>query len=222
MNLAAWTLAGVVLLALLAYLLSRLTRERGLAAVVFVIAAGLLALRQVALAVPVALFAYGLWRRGAPIPGPAPGQSSAARSAALAMTLDHDSGEMDGEVLTGPLAGRRLSGLTLAELQELMTLFEATADTDSLSLLIAYLERRRDADEPEAEAQAPPPEGGVMTEADAYRVLGLAPGASLEEVRAAYRRLIRRVHPDLGGSGALAAMLNAAKERLDPDVPRSN
>jgi curved DNA-binding protein CbpA len=55
-----------------------------------------------------------------------------------------------------------------------------------------------------------------MTEAEAYRVLGLPQGASIEEVRAAYRRLIRRVHPDLGGSSALAAMLNAAKELLDP------
>jgi curved DNA-binding protein CbpA len=55
-----------------------------------------------------------------------------------------------------------------------------------------------------------------MTEAEAYRVLGLAPGASLEEVREAYRRLMKRVHPDLGGSSALAAMLNAAKEILDP------
>jgi curved DNA-binding protein CbpA len=55
-----------------------------------------------------------------------------------------------------------------------------------------------------------------MSEAEAYRVLGLAPGASVEEVRGAYRRLMRRVHPDLGGSSALAAMINAAKEVLDP------
>jgi curved DNA-binding protein CbpA len=55
-----------------------------------------------------------------------------------------------------------------------------------------------------------------MTEAEAYRVLGLDPGASLEEVRAAYHRLMKRVHPDLGGSGALAAMLNEAKQVLDP------
>jgi curved DNA-binding protein CbpA len=55
-----------------------------------------------------------------------------------------------------------------------------------------------------------------MSEEDAYRMLGLEPGASLEEVRAAYRRLIRKVHPDLGGSPALAALLNAAKKRLDP------
>jgi hypothetical protein len=25
-----------------------------------------------------------------------------------------------------------------------------------------------------------------------------------------------KVHPDLGGSGALAALINAAKDRLDP------
>jgi curved DNA-binding protein CbpA len=55
-----------------------------------------------------------------------------------------------------------------------------------------------------------------MTEAEAYRVRGLAPGASVEEVRADSRRLMKRVHPDLGGSSALAEMLNAAKELLDP------
>ena len=55
-----------------------------------------------------------------------------------------------------------------------------------------------------------------MTVAEAYRVLGLAPGASVEEVRAAYRRLMRRVHPDLGGSGGLAALLNEARRVLDP------
>ena len=66
--------------------------------------------------------------------------------------------------------------------------------------------------------------GGSERRLDAglEQVLGLAPGASVEDVRAAYRRLIRRVHPDLGGTSALAALLNAAKERLDPDVPRSN
>ena len=55
-----------------------------------------------------------------------------------------------------------------------------------------------------------------MSEAEAYRVLGLSPGASLDEVRLAYRRLMKRVHPDLGGSGVLAAMLNEAKQVLDP------
>ena len=63
-----------------------------------------------------------------------------------------------------------------------------------------------------------------MTEAEAYRVLGLAPGASLEEVRAAYRRLIRRVHPDLGGSSRARRdaqrRQGAARPGLSPD-PRA-
>ncbi len=125
------------------------------------------------------------------------------------MTLDHDSGAMDGEVRTGRFRGARLSALSPTEVQDLVAEFEAAGDHDSLALLLAWLDRRG------TPHQAPPP-SGTMTEAEAYRVLGLAPGASVEEVRSAYRRLMRRVHPDLGGSSPLAAMLNAAKELLDP------
>jgi DnaJ-domain-containing protein 1 len=127
------------------------------------------------------------------------------------MTLDHATGLMDGEVTTGPERGAWLSRLGAPELQALAARFEAEGDEDSLSLLLAWMERhRRPRDSASASSE------GAMTEAEAYRVLGLAEGASVEEVRAAYRRLIRKVHPDLGGSSALAALLNAAKERLDP------
>jgi DnaJ-domain-containing protein 1 len=120
---------------------------------------------------------------------------------------------MDGEVLAGRFAGRTLARLAVEDLQALAAEFDAAGDEESLAVLLAYLERRGVArEEPE-----PPGAGGQsMTEAEAYRVLGLAPGASLEDVRAAYRRLMKRVHPDLGGSSPLAAMLNAAKELLDP------
>ena len=127
------------------------------------------------------------------------------------MTLDHDTGEMDGEVLQGAFAGARLSDLGQAQLQRLVAELDGLGDEDSLSLLLAYLDRRRG-----PEPDTPPPAGPAMTEAEAYRILGLAPGASVGEVRAAYRRLMKRVHPDLGGSSALAAMINAAKELLDP------
>lgn len=54
----------------------------------------------------------------------------------------------------------------------------------------------------------------AMTEAQACAVLGLAPGASREEVLAAHRRLIQKVHPDAGGSDYLAAEINRARDRL--------
>ena len=55
-----------------------------------------------------------------------------------------------------------------------------------------------------------------MSRAEALRVLGLKDGASREDIRAAHRRLILKLHPDLGGSDALAALINQAKARLDP------
>jgi DnaJ domain len=144
---------------------------------------------------------------------PSPGRASEVRTDALAMTLDHDTGAMNGEVLAGRFAGRRLSELTPEELQALIDDMEG--DEDSRSLIWAYLDRRGG----EAEGAAPPPDPGAMSEADAYNVLGLEPGAGPEEIRAAHRRLMKRVHPDLGGSPALAAMLNTAKKRLDPGAP---
>jgi curved DNA-binding protein CbpA len=49
----------------------------------------------------------------------------------------------------------------------------------------------------------------------ARAILGVGPAASAAEIRAAYRRLMRRAHPDLGGANHLAAELNAARDRLE-------
>ncbi|HEX7875315.1 MAG TPA: DnaJ domain-containing protein [Sphingobium sp.] len=48
----------------------------------------------------------------------------------------------------------------------------------------------------------------------ARALLGLAPDASAEDIRAAHRRLIASVHPDRGGTEALAAQINAARDLL--------
>ncbi len=61
---------------------------------------------------------------------------------------------------------------------------------------------------------APPPRGGAMTRAEAYAVLGLAPGAAEAEIRAAHRRLMRAGHPDIGGSDWIAARINQARDVL--------
>jgi curved DNA-binding protein CbpA len=53
-----------------------------------------------------------------------------------------------------------------------------------------------------------------MGRPEALAVLGLAEGATAAEIRAAHRRLIQRVHPDVGGSADLAARINRAKDIL--------
>jgi hypothetical protein len=124
------------------------------------------------------------------------------------MTLDQASGEMDGTVLTGDFAGRRLSQMTRSELLQLAAGLDAD-DRESLSLLRAYLDRAHPGWDAEESAG-----DGEMSAAEALSLLGLDPGATREEIVAAHRRLLKKVHPDAGGSSALAAQVNRAKDIL--------
>ncbi len=54
----------------------------------------------------------------------------------------------------------------------------------------------------------------AMSEREAREILGVSPDAGPEEIQAAFTRLMRRSHPDAGGSAGLAAQLNAARDRL--------
>jgi curved DNA-binding protein CbpA len=45
-------------------------------------------------------------------------------------------------------------------------------------------------------------------------VLGLEPGAPKERILSQYRSLMKKVHPDVGGTTYLAARLNEAKDTL--------
>ena len=63
-------------------------------------------------------------------------------------------------------------------------------------------------------APAASPVDGRMSPAEARRMLGVSASADAEEIEAAYRRLMKRVHPDLGGAVGLAAQLNAARAAL--------
>lgn len=128
------------------------------------------------------------------------------------MTLDHDSGEMDGRVLAGKFAGNQLSGMTLEQLMELHEL--CRQDPDSLKVLAAFLDRVHPEWSDEETASTRGDESGNVSKAQAWEILGLEPGASPKEIIDAHRRLIQRLHPDRGGSTYLAARINEAKRVL--------
>ena len=49
---------------------------------------------------------------------------------------------------------------------------------------------------------------------EAYEILGIAMDASDEEIDRAYKELIRKNHPDMGGSEYIAKKINAAREYI--------
>jgi DnaJ homolog subfamily C member 19 len=65
-----------------------------------------------------------------------------------------------------------------------------------------------------------PPGQKPMPLEDARRLLGVGEGADAAEIRAAHRRLIARVHPDVGGSAELARRINLARDALIAEMNR--
>ncbi len=156
------------------------------------------------------------WRK--PAEGLASGKTSRVASRTITMELDHESGDMRGVVMEGAFKGRALESLSPAELQGLMVEAQSS-DPDGARLLQAYLDRRFPGGRKDAEADRDPGpnrpgQPGAMSKQEAYDILGLQPGAGEEAVRQAHRALIKRLHPDAGGTSALAARVNEAKDVL--------
>ena len=146
---------------------------------------------------------------------PGTGQPSRLRSPFLEIEIDQATGVMRGRVIAGRAAGAALETLDTATLTGLLGEF----DEESRRLLMAYLDRRNAGwrENPQGGAdtrQRAAPGSGKMSEQEAYQVLGLQPGASAEEIGRAYRALMKKQHPDQGGSTYFAARINEAKETL--------
>ncbi len=123
-------------------------------------------------------------------------------------------GRITGRFTTGPYAGRSLDALTREQL--VMALDDL--DAENASRLEAYLDRRhsgwRRDPQGNAHARSAPAARQTLTEQEAYEVLGLQPGADEEAIRQAHRTLMKKIHPDQGGSTYLAARVNMAKDLL--------
>jgi hypothetical protein len=178
---------------------------------------------EIGVALPAGVFGLGLlgWVSLWPAGFGARTQKSSGRvsrvsTAFIEMELDHNSGAMHGRVLAGRFAGASLGALDRAALIGLI----AEIDDDSRDLLATYLDRREPGwrENPQGDAAAGGgtrrPSGGKMTEEEAYQILGIQPGASAEEITRAHRSLMKKIHPDQGGTTYLAARVNEAKDVL--------
>jgi len=153
--------------------------------------------------------------------GPQTGGSSDIATAYLRMRLDHDTGTMTGTVLRGRFTGMRLDELGPAELLALLRECRAE-DDDGARLLEAYLDRTHPEwrDEMAGERaggpgpRAPQAASADVTVDEAWAILGLAPGADAEAIKAAHHRLMKQMHPDHGGTDYLATKINRARDVL--------
>lgn len=233
MNILLVVLAGLVGLLVITVLLRRVGRARllrslrwiigGTAAVLaaFLILRGRIDIGSILGAVAFTVLRYG--RLGPLVIGGgdvSEDNESGVKSRYITMNLDHASGEISGRVIAGRFRGADLMDLGEYDTRELLA--EVAGDPDSLALLETWLDKNRSGwreyfAEQDAAAAGEPHGGGSTRadpEAEAYSVLGLEPGATAEDIRQAHRNLMKRVHPDQGGSTYLASKINEAKDRL--------
>jgi hypothetical protein len=216
-----WLVVGtsLLLVVLILIVMGRLPVQALLAPLVFL---GSFLLRNLHLVIrlwPLLRQSNSSWGRNKAAKG-----ASTIATAWLAMSLDHATGNMDGEVQQGQFQKKRLSELTLEQLFVLVG--ECQHDHDSLQLLQAYLDRMHPdwresasatgdaAGEQKSTGYRVPTGDSTMTEALALEILGLAQGATRQEIIAAHRRLMQKLHPDRGGSDYLAQRINAARDFL--------
>jgi hypothetical protein len=150
-------------------------------------------------------------------PPPPGGRESLQFSRTLETWIDRETGEASGRVMAGAYRGRGLGSLSRTDCLRLNE-YCLRADPEAARLLEAYMRGRF-----AGASRAKPDDGetrrrvhveGAMTREHAYEVLGLASAAGTREIVRAHRALIKKHHPDRGGSTAQAALINRAKDTL--------
>lgn len=153
--------------------------------------------------------------------GPRQPHTSKVNTRFLRLLLDHRSGQVTGDIVDGPFAGRGIESLRVDDLVDLLVLYRRE-DEQSARLIEAYLDRTsptwRDRygpdGQPKKDAYSATRPGGPMTKSEALKILGLQLGATADEIRTAHRRLLQEHHPDRGGDPDTAARINRARDVL--------
>lgn len=139
-------------------------------------------------------------------------------SSSIKITINTDNKEVTGKVLRGKNAGENLDTLSLTDLNELLKIY-AKKDKESEQILISYMDlnhenwRVKMSGYYESTVQSTGL-SGRMTKRKAIEILGLSSHPTEEEVKTNHRQLMKRFHPDYGGSPFLAAKINTAKDCL--------
>ncbi|MEN3930730.1 J domain-containing protein [Microvirga sp. W0021] len=151
----------------------------------------------------------------------ASGDVSRFSSELVTLELDNKTGRLDGYIKSGSHKGKRLSQLTESVIQGILNDAVGQRDINSAGLLKAYLDSRSATGRKNTQGDSNAGAGGnssthtgTITEKEAYDILGLKPGASIDEIKTAYRTLLKKLHPDHGGSTYLSARINEAKDVL--------
>lgn len=195
-----------------------------LAGAVFLVLASIFVLLRGHVELALLMAGGGVWmyslaaKKGALKASPRKSRVSRVRSAMIEMEFDAGSGVMRGLVLAGPDEGRLLDDMSKLQCERVYELCRS-ADLEGARLLEAYFDRRfanwRHARERDPDARRDRArQSNRMSEDEAYEVLGLRRGAARDDVVRSHRSLMKKLHPDQGGSTDLAARVNEAKEVL--------
>ena len=127
-----------------------------------------------------ALLARQAWRIFKSRQPPAAGNTSKVETIYFRMVLDHDNGNLTGEIIRGDFAGRAIDDLPLDQLLELLQECRSQ-DSQSAALLEAYLDRHhgsswRQQDRAQASTAVPPT--GPMSKHEAAEILGIKVNSS--------------------------------------------
>jgi len=148
-----------------------------------------------------------------------PGSVSRVNTKSLAFTMDQVTGEIDGEVLNGSYAERKLSDLSLEEIKSFYEVC-STEDPRALKLIAAFIQKEMPEQWPngpwrnQAGNNQSSGNDQSMTTQEALDILGLEAGADRKKITHAHKRLMTKLHPDKGGNDYLATRVNQAKDFL--------